>query len=210
MFGALLFLLGVSLAKTPQNFVAPKEKVLATHEISLAKRYPDAWVNTIFKDNMLLAITYASGNTISSSPDWEKIEKPATYTITLKPGASFAFHDNVLPNYVGKVTNTTHSHFNSTEGYKSDGYLVGDGVCHLASLMYWAAKDAGLDTLAPTRHDFAPVPQIPREYGTAIFTDGTNDTTGQEQNLYITNNQPLPIALDFVYDGDNLTLKIVE
>ena len=168
--------------------------VLAVHRFSLEDRYHNSYVNNIFKDNILLAIRYATNN---------------TSTITLRPGETFAFHDDVLPQYQGKVDKTGNSHFSSNEGYKSDGYLVGDGVCHLASLLYWVAKDAGLNALAPTRHDFAPVPDVPRQYGVSIYDAAGKNMSNELQNLYISNNKNRTIAFLFNYDGKNLTIKAV-
>jgi len=82
--------------------------------------------------------------------NWNEVEAFTSYEVVLKPGEVFAFHEDVLPQFNHKVIKTTHTHFNSQEGFKSDGYLIGDGVCHLASLINWAAKDAGLKVTAPT------------------------------------------------------------
>jgi len=116
----------------------------------------------------------------------------------------FAFHEDVLPQFVGKVTAGTHAHFNYDEGFKSDGYLTGDGVCHLASLLYWTARDAGLETLAPTNHDFANVPDVPKEYGVSIFA------YDPMQNLYITNTFDTPVQFVFAVNEDTLTVKVID
>ncbi|MDP3941703.1 MAG: VanW family protein, partial [bacterium] len=135
---------------------APKERVLVTREISLSERYPNRSVNEVFKDNILLNLAYMRGVVNPSRDvDWDTVKKPFTYSLTLHPGEVFAYHDDVLPSYTSQALKTTNAHFNSAEGFKSDGYLVGDGVCHLASLIYWAAKDAHLESLAPTNHNFA-------------------------------------------------------
>ena len=188
------------------------DKILASHEFSLNIRYPIASVNQVFKDNILLTIAYTTHAKINpKSIDWHKLELPATYSFSLQPGQTFAFHSDVLPQYSGKVTKTSNSNFSLSEGFKSDGYLPGDGVCHLASLMYWVASDAGLQTLAPTRHNFAPIPQIPPLYGTAIYDTGTKGSyTSEVQNLYITNNKNKTVTFDFIYNGQNLTVDAVE
>lgn len=189
----------------------PPVKVLASHEFSLQDRYGNTFVNDVFKDNILLTLTYLEGKKVDSGNiNWNLIEKPFVYKLTLKPGQTFAFHDDVLPDYKDKVNFTTNSHFNSDEGFKSDGWLVGDGVCHLASLMYWVAKDAGLNTLAPTRHDFAPVPDVPQEFGTAIYEVPGGGYSNEEQNLYITNNKGKDIVLNFDYNGKNLKVEALE
>jgi hypothetical protein len=143
-----------------------------------------------------------------SQINWDKVTSPATYSFELKPGQAFAFHDAILPQFQGSVVKTVNAHFNGQEGFKSDGYLFGDGVCHLASLMYWAAKDAGLSALAPTNHDFAQIPDIDKQYGVAIFSDGTKSTVGEMQNLYITNTKDKPVVFAFNYDGKNLNLEV--
>jgi len=193
-------------ASQPAKVVA-----LAAHEFPLTDRYTNSFVNDVFKDNILLAIDYATGKKLNpQSINWSTVDKPFEYEIILKPGETFAFHDDVLPQYAGRITRTTNAHFNSTEGFKSDGYLVGDGVCHLASLMYWVAKDAGLSTLAPTRHDFAPVPDVPREYGVSIYNNQEKSSGNEMQNLYITNNKKQQVTFLFKYDGKNLKISAVE
>ncbi len=204
----LLPILGLS---QPAFSNVPKTQTLSYHEFSLNDRYGNSYVNDVFKDNILLTIDYAVGQKIDpTNIDWKTIEKPFKYSITLKPGETFAFHDDVLPQFVGKITKTTNSNFSSDQGFKSDGYLVGDGVCHLASLLYWTAKDAGLDTLAPTRHDFAPVPDVPREFGTSIYKFGSKSESNELQNLYITNNKEKDITFIFDYDGQKLGISTQE
>jgi len=103
---------------------------------------------------------------------------------------------------------TTNAHFNHQEGFKSDGYLMGNGVCHLASLIYWAAKEAGLEAYAPTNHDFALIPEISKEYGVSIYSTPGKSLTSEKQNLYITNNYDHPVIFEFVYNGKNIRLSI--
>lgn len=141
---------------------------------------------------------------------WEKIEKPFHTEFTLKPGQEFAFHDKILPEYNKNVVKTTNSHFDYEEGFKSDGYLTGDGVCHLASFIYWVAKDAGLNANAPTNHNFAKINDVPKEYGVAIYDMPGSFETSALQNLYISNNKEIPITFSFDYDGKDLTVKIFE
>lgn len=185
-------------------------KVLATHEFSMEKRYDNTYVNDVFKDNILLAIDYLKNDKIDPSKiDWNKVEQPFSYNLTLKPGEVFAFHDDVLSQFKNKVKKTTNAHFMWSEGFKSDGWLVGDGVCHLASLMYWTAKDAGLEALAPTRHDFAKINEVPREYGVAIFSLPGSGGNAQ-QNLYITNNKDKEIVFNFDYNGKELKITAQE
>lgn len=134
---------------------------------------------------------------------WPEVEKPFHFEFTLAPGERFAFDDNTLPAYSDNVVKTSNARFMSFEGFKSDGYLIGDGVCHLASLMNWAAQDAGLDVYAPSNHDFAKINEVPRQYGVGILS------TTPQGNLYITNNQNKPVTFLFDYDGTNLTVSIV-
>lgn len=183
-------------------------KALASHEMSLDHRYDVASVNQVFKDNILLNIAYLKNEPINpKAVNWNQIEQPFSYQFSLKPGQTFAFHDDVKPNYTN-VVKTTNAHFDWDEGFKSDGYLTGDGVCHLASLMYWTAKDAGLQTEAPTNHDFMKINEIPKKYGVAIYDAPGQTATNINQNLYVTNNTPKTVNFVFNYDGHNLTTRV--
>ncbi|HTK03733.1 MAG TPA: VanW family protein [Alphaproteobacteria bacterium] len=159
---------------------------ISSRSFSLEDRYNVPSVNTVFKENILLTIERMG------------------HEFTLQPGQTFAFHEKVLAKYEKSLVKTTNSHFNSSEGFKSDGYLVGDGVCHIASLIYWAAKDAGLETYAPSNHNFANIPDVPKEYGVAILSPMPMG------NLYITNNQDKPVNFEFKYDGENLSVSVSE
>lgn len=184
---------------------------IAVREFSLEKRYDSSFVNGVFKDNILLTLKYLSGEEIDPRKvDFEKVRKPFEYKFVLKSGEIFAFHDDVLPELEGKVSKTTNAHFNTPEGFKSSGFLVGDGVCHLASLLYWAARDAGLETLAKVDHNFANIPEVPKEYGVSIYAYPGKQYSDQMQNLYITNNRDREIAFEFKYDGQNLKITVVE
>ncbi len=185
------------------------EQVLATHSISLENRYPVKSVSDIFRDNMLLNLSYMDGR-IQSAKDinWDNIKKPSTYTFTLNPGKTFAFHDDILDQYKNSLTQTTNAHFNSQEGFKSDGYLIGDGVCHLASIIYWVAKDAGLLTEAPTNHNFMAIPEIDKQYGVSIYANPFSKGNGR-QNLYVTNNKDKTVTFKFEYDGVNLKVSAI-
>lgn len=185
------------------DYVLGASDVRAVRQFSLADRYPDPWVSNVFRDNILLTLDYMSGRVPDKSKiDWSAVEKAQTYSFTLKPGEVFAFHDKVLPEYQGKVAKTMEARFNSYDGFKSDGWLVGDGVCHLASMIYWVALDAGLAAAAPTNHNFANIPEVPKQYGVSIFYGDVS------QNLYITNTLGKPVTFDFAYDGKSLTVKI--
>jgi len=80
--------------------------------------------------------------------------------------------------------------------------LIGDGVCHLASFIYVAAKNAGLEVEAPTAHDFAVIPNIEKKDGVSIYSENTL------QNLYITNNQNNDIRFVFVHKENTLTIRV--
>lgn len=189
----------------------PVVNLLASHEISLDKRYENKFVSDVFKDNILLNMAYMR-NVVKKTEDivWATIDKPFTYKFTLFPAKTFAFHDDVLKKYKGSVAITSKAHFNFQEGFKSDGYLVGDGVCHLASLIYWVAKDAGLDSYAPTAHNFAEIPEISKEYGVSIYSFPGSTASNAMQNLYITNNKQNPVEFVFDYNGKNLKVSIYE
>lgn len=181
-----------------------RPQVLASHNFSLEDRYDNTSVNQVFKDNILLTLAYLDGRIGSREEiDWETIERPFHAEFTLKPGESFAFHDKVLKDYSGRIVKTTNAHFIAGEGFKSDGYLVGDGVCHLASLIYWVAKDAGLTTYRPSNHDFAKINEVPKEYGVGILSPNPLG------NLYVVNNLSEAVTFSFDFDGQNLSVTAV-
>lgn len=182
---------------------------LATHSISLNERYNDAFVNGVFKDNILLTLNYMEGKVKSASEiSWAEVEKPLHYEFTLQPNEEFAFHDKLLPEYSGHVVKTTNAHFNFQDGFKSDGYLMGDGVCHLASLIYWVAKDAGLSAVAPRNHDFMTIPGVPKEFGVSIYARPNDDMASALQNIYVTNNKEDAIQFVFDYQDSILTVSV--
>lgn len=185
--------------------------VLASHSISLENRYPVKQVSDVFKDNILLNIKYLSGDVKSAKDiNWDEIKKPAAIQFKLNPGETFAFHDDVLDQYKNTLVKTTQAHFNGEEGFKTDGYLFGDGVCHLASLIYWVAKDANLEASAPTNHDFMAIPEIAKEFGVSIYSNPFFKGSNARQNLYITNNKTKTITFKFEYDGTNLKVSALE
>lgn len=191
--------------------VVPQNRVLTEANYSLTNRYSNTYVNDVFTDNILLTLAYMGGKVKKGENiAWNDVEKPGTNSLVLKPGESFAFHDTVLPKYKDSAKLTTNAHFNSFEGFKSDGWLVGDGVCHLASFMYAVAKQAGLASEAPTRHDFAKIPDVPRELGVSIYYMPDNPGSSTAQNLYITNNFSKTIAFVFTHDKENLNIKVEE
>lgn len=217
MFKKLLILIPFALAigtmqaeaftATVPLFVHEKQQsygqLLASHSMSLGDRYPIPSVNTVFKNNILLTLAYMSGAVKNSSQiNWTDVTKPSMYVMTLQPGEVFAFDDSVLPEFAGKHIVTTNAHFSADEGFLYDGDLYGDGVCHFATLINWAARDAGLEVVAPTRHDFARIPDIDPKYGTAIYAGAP------EQNLYVENNFDKPVKLVFTYENGNLTVSV--
>jgi VanW like protein len=191
-----LFSFGSLLPSGSQNLLSYKE-------MSLNDRYAIKSVNDVFKENILLTLAYMRGNVT-------KVSEPFTYEFRLEPSRTFAFHDDVENQYKETLVKTTNAHFNSTEGFKSDGYLVGDGVCHLASLINWAAKDAGLTVEAPTNHNFANIPDVPKEYGVSIYSNPNTRGSNALQNLYITNNKTKPIAFKFEYADNKVKVSVVE
>jgi len=199
----LELLMILNIASISPQFKAVPDVALASHSFSLENRYGNKFVNDVFKDNILLTLNYMDGAVKDKSEiDWNNIEKPFHYEFILKPGEAFTFHDKGLPEYSKNVVKTTNAHFNWNEGFKSDGSLTGDGVCHLASLIYWTAKDAGLTTYVPSNHNFAVIPDVPKEDGVAIMSP---DPLG---NLYVTNSLDKPVAFVFNYDGTNLSISV--
>lgn len=55
-------------------------------------------MNEIFKENILLNLAYMRGVVTPGNADWVKVTKPFTYTLVLKPGETFAYQEDVLPN----------------------------------------------------------------------------------------------------------------
>lgn len=162
----------------------PEVQVLAEHELDLTNRLPEEYGNEVFAYNILLALEYLGAD-----------------NFVLQPGEVFAFHSNSLPEFVPSVT--MNSRFFMEEGYKSLAGLGGNGVCHLASLLNWTASNAGLEVTALANHSFAPVPGVPKEFGTSIRSQSKN------QNLYIKNNLEAPVKFEFKVDGESVVLRIV-
>lgn len=211
MFPLITYLFSVLLSPANPAILGSSSVELASRSFSLEQRYGNTFVNDVFKDNILLTLNYLDGSVKDKADiNWENIEKPFSFEFTLKPGEEFAFHDQILPEYDKNVVKTTNAHFNYQDGFKSDGYLMGDGVCHLASLIYWAAKDAGLEAYAPTNHNFAVIPEVPKEYGVSIYSLPGGFETSARQNLYIVNNLENPVSFSFTYDGVNLTVNVTE
>lgn len=191
------------LLTNPQGTPAPQARAQVSY--SLTNRYSNTFVNGVFSDNILLTIAYLNGKVKKGKAvSWSAVEAEGEASFMLKPGETFAFHDAVLDKYKDKIAHTTNAHFNAAEGFKSDGYLIGDGVCHLASFMYVAAKNAGLEIEAPTSHDFAIIPNIEKKDGVSIYSENTL------QNLYITNNQSKTIAFIFIHKNNSLTIRVEE
>ncbi len=211
IISALFFAVVQAKAFGPSKILLSSERVLSRHTMSLETRYGDKFVNDVFKDNILLTLAYLSGKTTGVSEiNWTEIRKPFQYEMVLKPGEVFAFHENILPEYRGKLVKTIHAHFGAQEGFRSDGYLYGDGVCHLASLLNWVAKDANLRVNSPTNHNFANIPEIPKEYGTSIYSNLWDNPSDQLQNLYIENNFAKPVKILFQFSGTKLTISVIE
>lgn len=209
MLPALISILITIASSSPTLSEAPVAQI-ASHAMSMNNRYANTFVNDVFKDNILLTLHYFGGEVKSASDiNWKKIESDYRFEFTLNPGEEFAFHDKIAKQYAGNLVKVGNAHFNYTDGFKSDGYLTGDGVCHLASLVYWVAKDAGLEAIAPANHNFANIPDVPRQYGVSIYTNPYG-AGGESQNLYITNTKDKPVIFVFDYHDTNLTVSVVE
>lgn len=184
---------------------------LASRSFSMEKRYDNKFVSDVFRDNILLTLHYMNGNVTSKKDiSWENVQKPFKVEFTLNPGEGFAFQDQILPEYKDKIVKTTNAHFNFDDGFKTDGLLYGDGVCHLASFIYWVAKDAGLEAIHFANHDFAKINEVPREYGVSIRYSPGNFANSARQNLYIINNFDKPVTFVFDYDGVNLKVSVTQ
>lgn len=211
IIGPILFFIFSQFAGASVDADNLSQKYLASEKISLEKRYDNKFVNDVFKDNILLNYSYLAEKVKKRGDiNWEEVQKASSYSFMLLPGKTFAFHEDVLPQYKDSLTKTTNAHFNYEDGFKSDGYLMGDGVCHFASLIYWVAKNAGLDAYAPTNHNFAIIPEIDREYGVAIYKMPGQISANAMQNLYVTNNKENPVIFEFEYQNGELKLSISE
>lgn len=208
--GSLLFIgNGLIFGAQPAT---PEPIALSERSISLEKRaMPGSFMNEVMKDNILLTIGYMRGIiTDRSAINWNEIRMPFTYSFTLNPGESYSFQKDSLPKYAGSIVKTIDVNFGGSDGFKHDGYLMGDGVCHLASLFYWAAMDANLDAAAPTNHDFRAIPEVPREYGVSIYSTPGESYANSMQNMYVKNDTQSPITFEITYDGEKLKTKVVK
>lgn len=193
--------LALHLMLTKPQVLGASTVFLAAHSFSLENRWDNEFVAGVFKDNILLAMSYLDGRVKAKSEiNWDEVKKPFHSQFTLWPSQEFAFHEKTLANYSQNVVKTTNAHFIGQEGFKSDGSLIGDGVCHLASLLYWVALDAGLTAYSPSNHNFAKINDVPKEYGVGILSP---DPLG---NLYIVNSLDVPVTFSFDYDGEILTV----
>jgi hypothetical protein len=204
----LLWFLFVRIGVQSPSFGGTDARVLARHEFSLETRYADPGVNRVFRENILLTLAYMRhAVATSSNPDWQVVNAPFRWEFTLMPGETVSYHDMVLPQFrtAKPLTDVT---FSSAEGFLSDGYLVGDGTCHLASIMAWTAKDAGLTVTAPTNHDFATIAEVPKADGVAIYAARQSQDTSARQNLYITNTLPGSVKFVVEYEGNTLGVRV--
>jgi|GEM_PF-3281540 len=201
-------------------FVVPEKKTIALKRMDLNKRNVSSMVSEIFRDNILLNLHYIKGD-VDKYTDfekstsyqkiikWEKIGEPFEFSFTLKPDELFAFHDEMLPEFKErKSVKTGWTQFSVEDGYKVLDGLPGNGVCHLATIFNWVSSEAGLFVKAPTSHDFYPVPEIPREFGTSIvYIPGAYTT--QLQNLYVVNNFTYPVTYEIKADKNAVEIKVV-
>lgn len=209
VFVVIILALATTTPLSPTEASSPYQSFLSQRYMSLNKRHNMPFVNDVVKYNILLNLTYMWGKVEDPKKiSWEVIGKPFQFDMILEPQDTFAYHDDVLPEYREKLALTGKAHFQKKEGFKSDGYLVGDGVCHLASLINWAARDAGLDVYVPKNHNFADIPEIPKTYGVSIFFHPGRTNSNAMRNLYVTNNKDFGVKMRFEYDGDILRVSI--
>lgn len=184
---------------------------LAVRGYSMSNRWHVESVNEVMRKNILLAVAYINGSvTRKSDIDWTKVTADSHSEFVLEPNQTFAFHNIVRPEFKDNLAVTQDSSFSSADGYVSDGYLFGDGVCDLASLMNWAAQDAGLTTVVPKDHrSVAQIPDVPDDYGVSIYKDPSANI-GANNNLYITNTLDNAVKFSFDYQNDNLKVTVSE
>lgn len=230
----LVTLLAVALPvniKTEDSFISPiplaqlvskndqEEQILAEHFLDLTKRHKVNSVNQIFCDNILLTLHYLEGDVDQFIKDsskklnqtnilWEEVREPFETSFTLYPDEVFAFHLNIFKDYEDDKIKIFNLQFFAQEGFKAAGGLYGNGVCHLASLMNWTASEAGLEVIGKVRHSFAPIEDVPKEYGTSIRYQKSGGNS-QNQNLYIKNTLDRPVIFRFIVDESKVNLRIV-
>jgi hypothetical protein len=193
------------------------QEVLSQVSFDLTKRWENESVSQGFSDNILLGLHYLGRvqNVFKNKEihsytdiDWDAVNQDFSVGFTLNPGETFAFHKNVLPAYKDEVSRTMGSEFVTNQGYKVVAGLGGNGICHLASLMTWAARGAGLEVEAKVDHSFAPIEGVPREHWTSVRYLPTGGNS-QNQNLYITNTREEPVGFEFVKSGNELQLRVI-
>lgn len=173
--------------RVPQN----QPKIMARQKLDLTILGYGRAATDILADNIRLNLHYFKGD----AKEVKNLREPFTFSFTLEPGEVFAYHDQVLAEFKDATIKTQPSHFSNAEGYKTLT-LPGSGVCYLASLINWAASDAGLKVVALANHDFETIPGVPRKYGTAIYFDGATETS-RRQNLYVVNTFEKPVTFNF-------------
>lgn len=186
-----------------------RQAQIGSRTMSLNNRYGYELPDNVYKDNILLNLAYISGRVKSKNDiNWDELHKPFGFQFSLEPGQRFAYHDLIDQKYQDNVVLAPHTNFGAGDGYKYADGLYGMGVCHLASLINWAAKDAGLESIAPTNHDFYSIPEIPKEYGVAIYNSPDAVEASKQQNLYIKNTLDSKVTFRFEFDGANLHITI--
>jgi len=93
-------MLALSVLSTPSAMLTPlaQNQVISEQVYSLSDRYPNTFVNDVFADNIMLTMAYMRGAvTDGKNVDWSKVNEDFVYSMELKPGETFAFHDEVLP-----------------------------------------------------------------------------------------------------------------
>lgn len=185
---------------------------LSSRSMSLDKRYGGVDIpNNVYKDNILLNLAYLNGSVKSKNDiNWDELHQPMSMEFTLEPGQRFTYHSIVDEQYSDNIAVTTSTNFGAGDGYKYEGGLYGMGVCHLASLIHWAALDAGVESIAPSNHDFYAIPEIPKQYGVAIYNSPDSPVASAKQNLYIKNTLDSKVTFKFVFDGNNLKITVVK
>src|SRR3989344_6536732 len=99
----LLVVILLSLASISINFHLPvpkkrlvnpyvqisQERILGQKDLSLNNRWPNSWVNSIFKQNILLNLAYLRNLVTPGEIDWQQVERPFTYEFRLNPKQTF-------------------------------------------------------------------------------------------------------------------------
>ncbi len=181
--------------------------VLGEQVLSLKTRYPDNSVNKVFAKNI---INYLLTLSLLDPEGLKSDEDGYSFSIKLNPGDILAFHKEILKEFTNRNVISSPTELSPQEGYETLNGLSANGVCHIASFINQVASEANLVVTAKVNHDFAPVPDVPKKYGTSIYYMKGGGNNSKNQNLYIENNYSAPVYLHFTISPETVKLTITQ